>query len=113
MNYIINPSVFYWMSVFGDLGFIFDVAGFALMFFLCAYILTKFLEGTLGDCKRFVIKLFLLTVPVVLISVFIPSEETMIKILIARTATVENIGLTADTLQSAVDYIVQAIQSVK
>lgn len=113
MNYIINPSVFYWMSVFGDLGFIFEVAGFVLMLFLCAYILTKFLEGTLGDCKRFVNRLFLLTASVALISVFIPSEETMIKILIAKAVTVENIGLTADSIQSAVDYIVQAIQSVK
>ena len=104
MNYIINPSFFYWMSVCDDLKLFFGLMCFvtgAPVFF--HWVVESSVKPKL--CVLFAICLIL--------CVFIPSQDTMIRILIARTATVENIGLTADTLQSAVDYIVQAIQSVK
>lgn len=45
--------------------------------------------------------------------VFVPSKETLIEMMIAKQATYENTTWTVDALKSAVDYVVQAIQSLK
>ena len=49
----------------------------------------------------------------VLGAVFIPTEETMLKILIAKYATHENLSITVDGIKSAVDYIINAIKEIK
>ena len=48
-----------------------------------------------------------------LVLVFVPSKETLIEMMIAKQATYENATWTLDALKSAVDYVVQAIQSLK
>ena len=48
-----------------------------------------------------------------LILMFVPSKETLIEMMIAKQATYENATWTLDTLKSAVDYVIQAIQSLK
>jgi len=45
--------------------------------------------------------------------IFIPSRNTMLEMQIARYATYENAEWTVETIKSAVDYIVQAIGSLK
>ncbi len=45
--------------------------------------------------------------------VFIPDKQTMIEMLVAKTATVENAEWTVDAVKQAVDYIVSAIQTLK
>lgn len=113
MNYIINPYIFYWIGVCATLNDIFTFISAALVVCIPMYILWCALEGTIGNRKRSVKKLLCLTAAVIMISTFIPSEDTMIKILIAKTVTAENIGLTVDSIKSAADYIVQAINSLK
>ena len=63
---------------------------------------TKALKVGIGVC--IVAGLFL---------VFVPSKETLIEMMIAKQATYENATWTVDALKSAVDYVVQAIQSLK
>lgn len=63
---------------------------------------TKALKVGIGVCV--VSALFL---------VFVPSKETLIEMMIAKQATYENATWTVDALKSAVDYVVQAIQSLK
>ena len=48
-----------------------------------------------------------------LILMFVPSKETLIEMMIAKQATYENATWTVDALKSAVDYVIQAIQSLK
>ena len=48
-----------------------------------------------------------------LIVIFAPSKQTMIEMLVAKYATVDNAEWTADALKSLVDYIVQAAQAIK
>lgn len=45
--------------------------------------------------------------------VFVPSKNTLIEMMIAKQATYDNAQWTLETLKSAVDYIISAIQSVK
>lgn len=63
---------------------------------------TKALKIAIGVC--IVSGLFL---------VFVPSKETLIEMMVAKQATYENATWTVDALKSAVDYVVQAIQSLK
>lgn len=116
MTYLINPSVFYWVSVLSTLK---DVM-VACIIFGCivatiswvSYCMYKDLEeeGYLRGPR-------IISVIIIIIgifgAVFIPSKETMITILVAKAATVENIGWTFDTLKEAVDYIVKAIAEIK
>lgn len=128
MNYIINPSWFYWLGVVNSMrGFMlaaFIVAiviiGVALIIIpvevkmiqdfptMCAderkavMFFTKALKVAIGVC--ILAALFL---------VFVPSKDTLIEMMIAKQATYENATWTLDALKSAVDYVVQAIQSLK
>ena len=63
---------------------------------------TKALKVSIGVCV--VGGLFL---------IFVPSKETLIEMMVAKQATYENATWTVDALKSAVDYVVQAIQSLK
>lgn len=128
MNYIINPSWFYWLGVVESMrGFMLAVfivsivgIGAALIIIpvdvklirdypdMCDFekktvqFFTKALKFAIGVC-----------IVTVLFLVFVPSKETLIEMMIAKQATYENATWTVDALKSAVDYVVQAIQSLK
>lgn len=128
MNYIINPSWFYWLGVVESMrGFMLTVfivsivgIGAALIIIpvdvkliqdypdVCdfekktAQFFTKALKVAIGVC-----------IVTVLFLVFVPSKETLIEMMIAKQATYENAAWTVDAVKSAVDYIIQAIQSLK
>ena len=48
-----------------------------------------------------------------IISLFIPSKETLISMMIAKYATKENLSMTVEGIKSAVDYIVNAMKEIK
>lgn len=128
MNYIINPSWFYWLGVVNSM------RGFMLAAFIVAIIIvgvalivipwntyiirefprvsdderktrqffTKALKPAIGVC-----------IAAALFLIFVPSKDTLIEMMIAKQATYENATWTLDALKSAVDYVVQAIQSLK
>lgn len=128
MNYIINPSWFYWLGVVNSM------RGFMLAAFIVAVIavgvaltviswttsmirefpnvtdddrktrqfFTKALKPAIGVC-----------IAAALFLIFVPSKDTLIEMMIAKQATYENATWTLDALKSAVDYVVQAIQSLK
>lgn len=128
MNYIINPSWFYWLGVVNSM------RGFMLAAFIVAiviigvalivipwntYIIREFPNVSDDERKtlQFFTKALKLAIGVcivaVLFLVFVPSKDTLIEMMIAKQATYENATWTVDALKSAVDYVVQAIQSLK
>lgn len=128
MNYIINPSWFYWLGVVESMhctmfiGLVLSIVVIIASAFIipmnesivrdfpnnCDYeqeivqFFTKVLKVAIGVC--IVTGLFL---------VFVPSKKTLIEMMIAKQATYENATWTVDAVKSAVDYIIQAIQSLK
>lgn len=119
MNYIINPSVFYWINVLNGLtsiSILFLVIGSAgiLIFGIIWLVDHAYMDEEEDTVIR---KIFRWAVPMfvagLLGTVFIPDKQTMMEILIAKTATVENAEWTIDSLKSVVDYIVQAAQNLK
>lgn len=128
MNYIINPSWFYWLGV------VHSMRGFMLTAFIVAVIIVgvsliiipvnvKLIRDypSISDDERKVVRFFTKALKVAigvciasgLFLVFVPSKETLIEMMIAKQATYENATWTVDALKSAVDYVVQAIQSLK
>lgn len=128
MNYIINPSWFYWLGV------VKSMRGFMLAAFIVAiiiigvalivipwntYIIREF--PSVSDDERKTLQFFTKALKVAiwvcilaaLFLVFVPSKDTLIEMMIAKQATYENATWTVDALKSAVDYVVQAIQSLK
>ena len=128
MNYIINPSWFYWLGVVNSM------RGFMLAAFIVAiiiigvalivipwntYIIREF--PSVSDDERKTLQFFTKALKVAiwvcilaaLFLVFVPSKDTLIEVMIAKQATYENATWTVDALKSAVDYVVQAIQSLK
>ena len=128
MNYIINPSWFYWLGVVNSM------RGFMLTAFIVSIIIigvaliiipvnVKLIRDypSISDDERKVVRFFTKAMKVSigvcvvggLFLVFVPSKETLIEMMVAKQATYENATWTVDALKSAVDYVVQAIQSLK
>lgn len=128
MNYIINPSWFYWLGVVNSMrGFM--LAAFIVAIIVVGVSLILILWNTsmirefpsLSDDERknvrFFTKALKVSIGVCIVAglflVFVPSKETLIEMMIAKQATYENATWTVDALKNAVDYVVQAIQSLK
>ena len=117
MNYIINPAVFYWMSVIDAVCFwsvgVALLSGIALV--IMVYI--RAFEYLDDDDLKTVTKAIKISLTVfivsALITIFTPSKNTMIQILVAKCATYDNANWTLETIKSAADYIVEAIKSIK
>lgn len=128
MNYIINPSWFYWLGVVESMrGFMLAVFVVSIVGIGAALIIipvdVKLIQDYPNACDfekktvqfftkalKFAIGVCIVTV---LFLVFVPSKETLIEMMIAKQATYENATWTVDAVKSAVDYIIQAIQSLK
>lgn len=119
MNYIVNPSIFYWMSVLDA------IDGVSIVFMTLStagvIVLTACFscdhdwwdeddKKLFQKWKRIVITVFVVSI---LFVVFIPSKETMVEMLVAKFATVENANWTLENVKSAVDYIVEAMKTLK
>ena len=128
MNYIINPSWFYWLGVVNSMR-CFMLAAFIVAIIVIGVALivipvnVKLIQDypSVSDDERKTVRFFTKALKVaigvcvasVLFLVFVPSKETLIEMMIAKQATYENATWTVDALKSAVDYVVQAIQSLK
>lgn len=128
MNYIINPSWFYWLGVVESMRH-FMIAEFIVSIVVVVVSATiipmnismirEFPDMSDDERKtvQFFTKALKIAIGVLAISglvlVFVPSKETLIEMMIAKQATYENATWTLDTLKSAVDYVIQAIQSLK
>lgn len=135
MNYIINPSWFYWLQVLSGintfivvmLAFITVGAVVAIVYAVgnyfsgVAYKDQKYEDGTPSDSdwRNYLLakKVLKIIIPVMIVfiiaAIAIPSKETMISMMIAKYATKENLSMTVEGIKSAVDYIVNAMKEIK
>ena len=118
MNYIIDPMWFYWIEVVDGL------KGILLTFMILSIVATViFFIGLMTDYdmddkgykifKKLAPISASLTILFAVLFIFCPSKNSMIEMQVARFATYENAEWTIDTIKNAVDYIVQAIKSIK
>ena len=128
MNYIINPSWFYWLGVVESMryfmiaAFIISIAAIIMAIIIVPVDMRMIRDfPDMSDDERKSIQFFTKVLKAAiwalvisgLILLFVPSKETIIGMMIAKQATYENATWTLDALKSAVDYVIQAIQSLK
>lgn len=129
MNYIINPSWFYWINVFENIKDFATVLVIMLLILLAALVVIAAVNYDLGSkfkddaewkiylnylkIKKIIPKVVIVTLIIGAIAIFLPSKETLISIMVAKYATKENLGMTVEGIKSAVDYIMNAIKEIK
>lgn len=116
MDYIVNPSWFYWASVFQDVKIFvtlfgcLSVVGFPIG---CTIYISEMWDDD-DDKEKRVKKIGMIGVTVglvlILIGIFIPSKETMLQMQIARLATGDNVEM---VLQRIMDMAKEIIEATK
>lgn len=123
-NYVINPQVFYWINVLSILQTVFAAIGvvFATAF-IClvggwVYNAAKAKNGYEDNeeymkvCRTWAIVTGIIGFVLITASIFIPGRTTSIEMLIAKTATFDNVNWTVQQVKDMVDYIVRAIKGI-
>lgn len=123
-NYIIDPQVFYWMNIFGIMQTVFAVFGGLLAI--------AFISLTIGwvynscevkqgyerhllyqtECKKWAIVTGIIGFILITAAIFIPGKTTSVEMLVAKTATFDNVNWTVQQVKEVVDYIVDSLKSV-
>ena len=135
MNYIINPSWFYWLQLQSNIrGVVIAISALisigliiAIIASIANYVVGYEYRNQIDEdgepydsnwsdyllARKFVKILFPITIVFLIISILIPSKETLISMMIAKYATKENLSMTVEGIKSAVDYIVNAMKEIK
>lgn len=123
-NYIISPSVFYWINVLAGMqtvfmivGSLFAIVGFILMIFWFVDIFDAFPQDkddirVIKSKRKWMIICYALAIVFIVAGMFIPTKDTSIEMLVARTATFENVDWTVQQVKEVIDYIIKALKEV-
>ena len=112
-EYIINPAWFYWINIADGIKTIISLLAVASLVasFLSALIsLDDTDTATSKKFEKMALKMFIIAIVCIIISLFIPSKETLIEMQIAKYATGENGEWTTDAIKDVVDYIANTIK---
>ena len=117
MHYIINPWVFYLLGVSNSIGVmcviflaVFAIAfGIYLLFWIIEFVGDDEYPTPIQILKKWRVPLILATV----FLVFMPSTDTIYKMLIASQVTTESIDTAKETIQDVADYIVDAMKEIE
>lgn len=110
MNYIVDPRMFYFMNIVGNLQAFLICAG-AILLVIGAIIFIGLYANS--DFKvypkeaRFGTACLIVSVALFLASVFIPSKETLIEMEIAKHVTYDSAETAVQMIQEATDYILE------
>ena len=136
MNYIIDPMLFYNMSIFGALKIITGIFGFlfgcGMIAAITGYIYNKYkIEyykiGDYGDkentikeyeqyfrmCKRYMFLGIIFVIIFVSLAIFIPDKTVCLEMIVAKNITKETVEGGVEALKSAVDYIIDKLQTLQ
>lgn len=125
MTHVINPMLFYWCSV-SDTAKALAIIATIMLLVVCLVFLfvgafhigEAFNYGGGEDSNDYKVGVKFLNwaqkyiVPLVvllMLSIFIPSEKTLYKIMVANIATYENVDLTAETIEDAFDHVIDKL----
>ena len=145
MNYIIDPSVFYWINTLSNISTACIIIGvlcliaavsFTIAFVYSSYELDKPQEPEDKEDKwemnyyyrrlkdyneekrkvNIIRNIMIITYCIGSLffaaSIFIPSKNTSVEMLVAKTATFENVNWSVTQIKEVVDYIINAIKTV-
>ena len=119
MDYIINPSWFYWIEVADSVKGVAIAAGLILLIAVIVLVIMAKMSGDFNEENeaKCLLKVLLYCLIGLAISaavvIFVPSKKTLIEMMIAKKATYDNVSWTIEQVKEAVDYIISAIKDIK
>ncbi len=129
-NYVIDPQVFYWINTIDNFKEFCKTAsallfvGFVIAlvaYFYNRYTVSLYTEDTneyksykkaMDMATAICINCGVIVISLVFAWIFLPSKETSIQMLVAKTATFENFDWTAAQIKEMIDYIITAIKTI-
>lgn len=127
-NYIINPSIFYWMKVLDTVHILscvfFSFGVIAVIVAIICYTVSMYnyhtyphssdnYELLAKNWKKVAIISSIISVIFGILMIFLPNKTVIIEMLITKTITSENIQFTIKEIKEVVDYIVDAAIKIK
>ena len=127
-NYIIDPSIFYWMKVLNTVHILscvfFSFGVIAVIVAIICYSVSMYDSHTyIHSCadyerlakiwKKVAIISGIISVICGILMIFLPNKTVIIEMLITKTITFENIQFTIKEIKEVVDYIVEAAIKIK
>ena len=125
MTHVINPMLFYWCSVSDTAQALAIIATIMLIvvclvfLFVGAFHIGEAFNYEGGEDSNdykvgvkflnWAQKCIVPLVVLLMLSIFIPSEKTLYKMMVANVATYENIDLTAETIEDAFDHVIDKL----
>ena len=123
-NYIIDPAVFYWINVLATMQTVFAIVGVFLILaaigFAAGWIYNWYQtveyehneesKKYMRMCRACTLLTFLPGIVLILLSIFIPGKQTSVEMLVAKTATFDNVDWTVQQVKEIIDYIVSALK---
>ena len=121
MEYIINPSWFYWLHVIDGIrrfaiGVIVLSAAASIIIGISLLINASdgYCEGeTVKKLTSLLVVLLSSSVIAGILLIFVPEKGTIIEMMIAKKATYDNVSWTIEQVKEAVDYVISAIKEIK
>jgi uncharacterized membrane protein len=124
MKPLIDPEIFYWMDVCENLkiliAFFLVISICALLGFILFWIFSDDPWKSEEDkekldikCKKWIIRLSIISVVSTLSLIFIPSKETMYTMLIVNNLTEDNLSKGKEEVKELIDYTVEKLNEVK
>lgn len=118
MNYIINPSWFYWIGVVDTLKLLVIVllvlaVGGVITVSMIAWLDYDKYDDEYKTLNKWRTVCVVISLICLLLTIFIPTKTTLIEMQVARFATYDNAQWTLESVKSAVDYIIDAVKSMR
>ena len=112
-DYIVNPSLFYWISVISNLSFAFGLAGILGFVGIGISKFGSFMSFDDKPAPKISKKLIILLSIFILLSCALPSKETMYTMVVAKQVTYSNLENAQESLEHFIDYTVDKVKEIK
>ena len=118
MNYIIDPKIFYIVSLLNSIKIFLTISGSLCLIESCIMGVVSLVSvdeepEIIPRTVKIGIKLLKYGLIIILISFFIPSENTCLRMIIANYVTADNVNGGISTVKEIIDYIITSINNIK
>lgn len=116
MEYVINPMWFYWLQICDELGQFVAVCGFFVIIGGIVMAIALYFDGgcyiddeAISKWKKNIIRAIICGIICSIVSIAIPTSETLIKMQIAKFGTKDNVEVVLQTIDDKTDKLIEAI----
>jgi NADH:ubiquinone oxidoreductase subunit 6 (subunit J) len=112
-GYIVDPMWFYWLQVSSS------GRTFLMVVSIIVLVMSAFIMGMacidcdseeIGKCAKKLWKYAIISIIGLVISLLLPSEETLIRMEIAKNATYENVEVVMEEITNVADHIIEELK---